>query len=322
MSQAAASPVEDLIYPEEDGLPLGESGFHADANFFLILAAKERYPEAGDVFFASNMFLYYEQGNPKANVAPDFMVIKGVSGKQRKTFKVWEEGGALPCVIVEVASKSTGREDLVGKSELYARLGVSEYYLFDPIGEIFAARFRGFRLVDGVYELMAPDADGGLTSGELGIRLRLERNVLRVYDARTGRLYLSPEEAMERLEREAGAAAMAYRRAEAEAQRATLEARRAEAATKLAEARTKLAEAANLRAEAATKLAEAANKRAEAEARRAEAEAKRAELSEQRARAALEQADEVTREAKDLAAEVARLRALLEGRDHPEYEPG
>jgi len=301
MSQAATSPAEDLIYPEEDGQPLGESGFHADANFFLLLAAKERYPETGDVFFASNMFLYYEEGNPKANVAPDFMVIKGISGKQRKTFKVWEEDGALPCLIVEVTSRSTGRVDLVEKSKLYARLGVAEYYLFDPIGEIFAARFRGFRLVDGVYELMTPDADGGLTSVELGIRLRLERNVLRVYDAETGRLYLSPEEVMERLEREIDATQIAYRRAEREARRATLEAKRREAATK---------------------LAEAANLRAEAEARRAEAQAKRAELAELRAKAAIEQADEATQEAKDLAAEVARLRALLDSRDHPEYEPG
>jgi Uma2 family endonuclease len=308
MPRTVTPPVEDVLYPESDGKPLGESGFHSEANFFLLMAAKVRYGGAEDVFFASNMFLYYEEGNPRANVAPDFMVVKGVSGEQRKTFKVWEEGGAIPCVIVEVASKSTCREDENEKFALYARLGVAEYYLFDPIGEFFDPRFRGFRLVDGVYEPMEPDAEGALTSVELGIRLRLERNVLRVYDAVTGQLYRTPEEVMELLEREADATEIEYRRAEREA-------RRAESNARLAESKSQLAES-NAR------LAEAETKRAEANARRAEAEAKRAELADRRAKAAIERADEVTREARDLAAEVARLSALLDTRDHPEYEAG
>ncbi len=51
------------------------------------------------------MFLYYKEGNPRANKAPDVMVIKGVEKHKRRTFKIWQEQAA-PCVIFEISSRS------------------------------------------------------------------------------------------------------------------------------------------------------------------------------------------------------------------------
>ena len=51
-------------------------------------------------------------------------------GGNRRIYKLWEEGRA-PQVIFEVTSRSTRREDLRSKHDLYERLGVSEYFLFD-----------------------------------------------------------------------------------------------------------------------------------------------------------------------------------------------
>ena len=60
------------------------------------------------------------------------MVIKGVGRAQRRSFFSWREGGAIPCLIVEIASASKWREDLYVKRRVYEQLGVREYFLFDP----------------------------------------------------------------------------------------------------------------------------------------------------------------------------------------------
>ena len=67
-----------------------------------------------------------------------------------------------------MASENTWREDLGEKRRLYERLGVREYFLFDPEGEYLRPRLIGFRLVEGRYELIEPDADDRLRSDELG----------------------------------------------------------------------------------------------------------------------------------------------------------
>ena len=80
---------------------------------------------------ASNIILYWDYNNPNNRHDPDILVARGVGNHRRRSFRVWEEG-KLPCVLFEVASKNTWREDVGPKYELYARLGIPEYFLFDP----------------------------------------------------------------------------------------------------------------------------------------------------------------------------------------------
>lgn len=49
----------------------------------------------------------------------------------------------MPAVIVEVTSKSTQEKDKAFKKMLYERLGVHEYWLFDPKGEWIAGQLQG-----------------------------------------------------------------------------------------------------------------------------------------------------------------------------------
>ena len=51
--------------------------------------------------------------------------------RQRKLYLPWE-AGKPPDWVLEVASVSTGREDVGRKREIYARIGVPEYWRFDP----------------------------------------------------------------------------------------------------------------------------------------------------------------------------------------------
>jgi Uma2 family endonuclease len=64
---------------------------------------------------------------------------------------------------VEVLSPSTAAEDRGPKRLEYERVGVREYYLFDPsTGEV-----EGFRLVSGAYAAL-PSEKAGFASGVLG----------------------------------------------------------------------------------------------------------------------------------------------------------
>jgi hypothetical protein len=96
-----------------------------------------------------------------------------------------------------MASENTWREDLGEKKALYQRLGVPEYFIFDPLAEFLDPPLRGFRLRGRTYRPLRPAADLGLVSKELGLRLVPEDNMLRLIDAETGDKVLTPPERIE-----------------------------------------------------------------------------------------------------------------------------
>ncbi|CAN2041427.1 putative restriction endonuclease domain-containing protein [Candidatus Magnetomoraceae bacterium gMMP-15] len=242
----------DIIYPESDGEPMGETGFHVRASMYLYGALSQYFIDRKDIYVAANMFLYYEKRNPRANKVPDVMVIKGVDNYERRTFKIWEEN-AIPCVIFEITSKSTAIEDLMNKSKLYESLRVSEYFLFDPLGEYLESALIGFRLKNNVYLPINLDSNGRLFSKELGVFLTIESNILRIIDAKTNNLIPSLNEAIMLIGQEAQRAEQETKRAEQEAQRAEQEAQRAEQEAQRAKQEAQRADA----AEAETKRLEA-----------------------------------------------------------------
>lgn len=225
---------EPIFYPETDGKPMGESEWHVIATLYLLSALRNFFARRSDVYVIADMFMYYEEGNPRANKVPDVMVVKNIEQRKRRIFKVWEEG-AIPCLIVEVTSKSTWAEDTIRKSSLYARLGVTEYFLFDPLHEYMDDQFMGFRLEDGEYVPLEPAADGSLFSQELGLILQPDGDLLRVVNPDTNEIvpgmeetYAYAEERQERAEQETQRAEQEAQRAEQETQRAEHEAQRAE----------------------------------------------------------------------------------------------
>jgi Uma2 family endonuclease len=222
-------------YPESDGKPLGETDLHRDLMNDLIFALKLFLANVR-AYVAGNLFIYYEEGNPKAVVAPDVFVVLGVQQRRRRTYKTWEEGGRLPDIIIELTSKKTRTADQTTKPALYAQLGVREYFQFDPFGDYLQPRLQGFRLVGGVYQ---PIDEYPLRSVALGLILREEDNALRLYHPTTGKRLMTAEEA-ELARRDAEAA-----RAAAEKQREAEAAGRLEAEARAAEqaARAEMAEA-------------------------------------------------------------------------------
>lgn len=199
MLKTMVQPQLEIDYPESDGEPMVETEIHLlqllDA---LLHPLKERFRNQL-VYVVGNMFLYYEEGNPRAVVAPDLFVVFGVDKALRRTYKVWEEGKG-PDVVFELTSKKTYRADLGDKRLLYETLGVQEYFLFDPLDEYLRPSLQGFRMVDGFYMPLFPEqVEPGvwtLNSEQLGLVLRVEQGQLRFFDEVSGQYLLTrPEEA-------------------------------------------------------------------------------------------------------------------------------
>ena len=216
-------------YPSSDGKPMADNDWQRAAIVYALGALQEHYAHRPDVYVSGDLLIYYEEGNPRAAVAPDVFVVFGAEAHKRAVYKLWEEPKA-PDFVLEVASPNTWRDDEGPKGELYARLGVREYWQYDPTGDLLAVRLRGRRLGAGGYRPQAVERvrDGTLVlrSETLGLELLAGADGdLHFRDPATGRRLLSYGE-MATAHREAVAAyreEVAARRA-AEARVAELEA--------------------------------------------------------------------------------------------------
>jgi Uma2 family endonuclease len=173
---------------------MAETDVHIDALLYLREALKDYFRDAPQVYVAGNMLLYYEEGNPAACVAPDVFVVQGVAKRERRTYKLWEEGQP-PAVVFEITSRGSRLEDLGTKRVVYAMPGVREYFLYDPLGEYLRPPLQGYRLQEGEYQRLLPGGEGELVSQVLGVELRVEAGRLRVIDPATGERLLTPAEA-------------------------------------------------------------------------------------------------------------------------------
>ena len=241
-SALSRAPVE-VEYPSSDGKPLAENDAQHTAILYGIGALRVRYAGRRDVYVSGDLLIYYEEGNPRVSVAPDVFVVFGVEDRMRMNYKVWEEGKG-PDFVLEVASPSTWREDVGRKRDIYARLGVKEYWLYDPLGEHLKPALQGNRLVGGEYERQpsAESVDGALAlySETLGLELWAEGRKMRFRDPETGVDLLGHDE--EHLAHRAAAAraeveAVARRSAEVRADREATARQREAAARRAAEAR-------------------------------------------------------------------------------------
>lgn len=206
--------VSQAYYPESDGKPMGETDLHRDEMIRHIEILQDLY-EGQRVYVSGDLLVYYEEGNPKKYVVPDVFVVKGISPRKRRIYKIWIEGKA-PDVVIETTSRKTRRKDTFHKPGLYARLGVREYFLFDPDQEYLDPPLQGHRLVGDTYERIQADEAGTLVSQELQLTLRMAEDVLQFYRLDTGERLLTPREQAAQQAERADREAEARRSAEAE----------------------------------------------------------------------------------------------------------
>lgn len=231
MTISSAHLSSEIEYPDTDGLPMAESDFQRQYLSYAVEVLRIYFQDYADVYVSGNLFIYYEQGNPKAVVAPDVFVVFGVARRDRFSYKLWQESNKAPDFILEITSKSTLSEDQGVKRGVYAFLGVKEYFQYDPTGDYLEPQLKGLRLVEGNYQLMPttvlPDGSLVLMSEVLALELRVQADSLRFYKPATGEKLLSHQESEQaRVEAEQA-------RVEAEQARAEAEQARAEAILRL-----------------------------------------------------------------------------------------
>ncbi|MGA1264111.1 MAG: Uma2 family endonuclease [Prochlorothrix sp.] len=180
-----------IFYPSSDGEPLAETSLHVDVIITLVVLLRQylqdHFADRAPLILA-DQFVYYAENFPRLRFAPDVAVIFGVAPGPRDNYKIWQEK-QVPTVIFEITSPGTQQQDQEVKKDLYEKIGVQEYWLFDPKGEWIPEQLRGYRLVGEDYQ---PILDA--KSLALGLRFQIEGPSLALYQLATGEKLLTPEE--------------------------------------------------------------------------------------------------------------------------------
>ena len=206
-----------LVYPDSDGEPMAETPKHQQVMIDCMDVMRHHFRRIPDMYIAGNMLLYYEEGNPRNSVSPDVFMARGVSKKELRTYKTWEQPPTLDFVL-EVASPGTYTRDFNEKMEIYAKiLRVKAYCIYDPYHEI-QPYFIGFRLVGETYEEI-PFVNGRIPLEVLGLELGEHEGVLRFYDPVKSAWLLTSEERVSEAETRASEESRARQEAEAEIER-------------------------------------------------------------------------------------------------------
>lgn len=92
---------------------------HANAIVAMRNQLRTRFEESPDVCVARSLTAFYSQGDKEAVVAPDVFVPPGVESRERKSYKIWEEGGVVPA--------STGSRDGTSERTIDERIRVREF---------------------------------------------------------------------------------------------------------------------------------------------------------------------------------------------------
>ena len=182
MSARQKDLLKSVEYPESDGQPMGETDKHRQMMIDLIEALKTYFAAQPEVYVSGNLMCYYEENNPTNSISPDVFVVRGAAKHERRIYKFWEE--PVPNVVLEISSKKTRKDDLQKKKDLYAWLGVREYFVFDPEYKL-QPPLRAFRLHG--QELVAEIVhQNRVWSDELGLELVNDGSTLRLWNPEAG----------------------------------------------------------------------------------------------------------------------------------------
>ena len=177
----------DVFYEEKEPVEDGMLQFLPISRIAHLLL--ERYEDRPDVFISGGVFVSYDINNGNRRVGPDLLIAFDVNSAGIReglpNYWIWEVGKA-PDFVLEVASPSTAQHDLGWKRELYQRLGIQEYWRFDPTGgDLYGRALVGERLVNGEYEEypVEPGPDGSERSYSELLGVMFCRNSGGEYDA-------------------------------------------------------------------------------------------------------------------------------------------
>lgn len=191
--------ITEIYYPTEERKKMGETDFQHVQISILEQTLRLFLMDRQNVYIASNLIVYYEEGNPSRRFAPDLMVCFGAENKMRRTYKLWEEK-VVPQVIIEVVSKETWQKDVTTKRRLYEKIGVEEYYVIDPEYKHLPTPFFAYRLEFG--ELVRQSiTNNRFFSHRLSLELVDTGKDFRFYDVEKGEFLSTMTDLVREIER-------------------------------------------------------------------------------------------------------------------------
>ncbi len=189
-----------VFYPETDGMPLPDGEYQGSIFRDIVSTLENHFRDQPDTRVNGNTFMYYEEGNPRRFVSPDCYVAFGVDVESIlsfNTYRLWEVGKP-PDFVMEIGSPSTATVDLREKRELYARLGIGEYWRFDATGgDFYREPLAGEYLAEGEYRRFElhrePDGMVWAHSPALNLDLCWQDGQLLFFDSNAGSWLLNYE---------------------------------------------------------------------------------------------------------------------------------
>ena len=164
---------DELRLPCSEAEPMPQNARQAAVTIECFDSLEARWEERPDVGLGFDQFVYwdrdYDRETNKAHppLAPDLYVAFGVANRPRKVYVVWEERKP-PDFVLEVVSPSSRRRDDTEKPRLYAKMGVPEFFRYDPYGKLKPA-LAGFRLRRGKCPEYRRVPPGRLANGAIGV---------------------------------------------------------------------------------------------------------------------------------------------------------
>ena len=173
----------EIYYPETDNSNMGQNEIHFALLTDLVQMLENFLAARPDAHVSGDIMFYYEEGKPKTFVAPDVMVCFGIDKQPRRVYQLWKEK-AVPAVIIEIVSESTWQKDITTKFALYQRLGVGEYFVYDPERDYLPEPLMAFYLENGEYRRIEPEG-GRVFSPALNLELVDDGMTLRLFNHET-----------------------------------------------------------------------------------------------------------------------------------------
>ena len=187
--------------PSEDGVPL-ETDWHVLQFKLLMQSLKRHWRDRSDSFVGGNMFVYWDEtlARNKYFRGPDVFAVKDRvdNSRMRDHWEVWTENGRFPDLLVELISRSTRKNDLTTKKQVYEdKFETPDYVAYDPESKEFFVWHKK----EGQFQPVAADKQGRYRLASIGLRLGpwtgtfMDRtdDWIRFFDS-AGKLLLTPEE--------------------------------------------------------------------------------------------------------------------------------
>lgn len=195
----------EITIPGDDE-EVSQNSIHAKLLKYLVAVLTYMFVDT-DTGIYDQLQIFGDPENPEQSKSPDVMVIPhwpDLPGLYRASYRVGENMPPPP-IVFEVSSPSNWQQDVEPdqKPAVYARIGIQEYFAYDPYTEQVwtdeyqeRGRLIGWHLVEQgqPYQFIEPDAQGRLWSETLQSWLVADNELLRLY-TQDGQLRATDSEA-------------------------------------------------------------------------------------------------------------------------------